>query len=73
MALTMKPSMTPNIRSVPALLNFLDAARMTKADAEAPMNAAKVIDRPLKMKLPLPIHMVAMAAPNDAPELTPIM
>lgn len=76
MALTMKPSITPKIRSVVAFLNFFDAARITMAAARAPRNAAPAVDMPGSVfpeNPARPPSMVAMAAPKAAPELTPIM
>ena len=69
-AFTMKPSIIPNMRRVLALWNFFEARRMISAEAIAPTEAARATDRPPEGEM---ADIVAIAAPRDAPALTPIM
>ena len=71
----MNPNMTPKISRVVALVNRLEAARMIMPAANAPAKDAVTTDNPEKNPVPtiVPPHIVAVAAPNDAPELTPII
>lgn len=73
-ALNMKPSITPNMRSVVAPC-ILDATRITSADVRiAPTNAAVTTVSPDNAAgNDVPISKVATAAPVPAPALTPIM
>ena len=64
-ALSMNPSITPNISNVVASLSFLDAAIIRRAVRPAPKNADMVVDN-----APIPAN-VAVAAPSEAPEVIP--
>lgn len=69
----MNPSITPKISSVVALPNLFETARSISAVANAPAKAAIVTDRPRNIPEMLPADITARAAPNDAPELTPMI
>jgi NADPH-dependent ferric siderophore reductase len=68
----MKLSMTPKTSRVVALRNFRDAAIIIADATAAPVIDAIATDIPPDRPM-YPPARVAMAAPNDAPELMPMM
>ena len=73
----MNPSITPKISKAEAVRNLLDAASMMIDVRTAPVNADPVIVNSWmnggSADCKRPLSIVAKAAPNDAPALTPMM